>query len=73
MMLCCLCEKRPGICGSIPLPLCLSCRTEGYERRAAAAAAEAKEPIILTLSPSPYEVLIGEHQMRMACDGALVP
>jgi hypothetical protein len=71
MMICCLCEQRPGICGSIPLPLCLACRTKSYERVAAAEANP--EPIILSLSPSPYEILAGQYQMRMTGgDGAPV-
>jgi hypothetical protein len=49
MTLCCHCEKRPGICGAIPLPLCLVCRTKNYEL---VAAAETKqEPITLSLMP----------------------
>ena len=63
IMLCCICEKRPGASGTIPVPLCLACRTENRERTVAA---ETK-PIIVSLTPAVEELLIQDGQRRVAC------
>jgi len=60
-LICCLCEKRPAGRAVIGVPLCLACRTAGYER---VAAAEPK-PIIVSLSPS-AECLLHDHLVSVA-------
>lgn len=60
-MICCLCGKWPAARGAIGVPLCLRCRTAGYER---VAAAEPK-PIIVLLSPS-AEGLLHDHLVSVA-------
>jgi len=65
-LICCLCEKRPGACGTIPGPLCIVCRTKNYAR---AATTEAK-PIIVSLTPAVDELLIREGQRRVAAGEA---
>jgi len=65
-LICCHCEKRPGACGTIPVPLCLACRTKIREQ---AATTEAK-PIIVSLTPALDELLIREGQRRVAAGEA---
>jgi hypothetical protein len=75
MMLCCLCGRPAGRI-PMPIPLCIACRTKIIHERTAAAATAAEanpEPIVLSLTSSPYEIFAGQYGMRMACDGALVP
>ena len=62
MLMCCLCEKRPGARGTIPVPLCLACRTENYER---AAAAEPK-PVTVLSNPTRLDLLIRKGQVLIA-------
>ena len=58
--LCSLCERPAGRVMTF-VPLCLRCRTAGYER---VAAAEPK-PIIVSLSPS-AECLLHDHLVSVA-------
>jgi hypothetical protein len=60
MLICSLCERPAGRVMTF-VPLCLRCRTAGYER---VAAAEPK-PIIVLLSPS-AEGLLHDHLVSVA-------
>jgi len=62
MLICCLCEKRPGVTGNIPIPLCLRCRTENYEQ---AAAAEPKSVTVFS-NPTGPDLLIRKGQTLIA-------
>jgi hypothetical protein len=68
-MICCLCEKRPGACGTIPVPLCLACRTENHER---AAAAEPK-PVTVLSNPTGPDLLIQKGQVLFASGSPGLP
>jgi len=61
MMLCCICERPAGCIVSF-VPLCLRCRTAGYERVAAAE----ERPVMVLSNPTGPDLLIQNSRLRIA-------
>jgi hypothetical protein len=61
MMLCCICERPAGCIASF-VPLCLRCRTAGYER----VAAVEERPVMVLSNLTGSDLLIQNSRLRSA-------
>jgi hypothetical protein len=68
-LICCLCEKLPAARGAIGVHLCLKCRTEIFERTAAAE----PQPITVLSSLTGPDLLIQKGQVLIASGSPGLP